>query len=62
MIRPELIHTFTNAEYGMESKVYKNERGYSVTLRDMEVDRTLNAVLTFPTEEAAVAQAKRLVA
>lgn len=50
-----------NADDGIEVIVASIDRGYSVTLHDLESDETLPCALIFPTLEQAKAKADEIV-
>jgi hypothetical protein len=54
------IETYTNEEYGIESRIFMTESGYTVALHDTDANETLNHYYRFKTLAQAVVKARHL--
>lgn len=57
-----MLNEFTNTEVGVRSEVIKTYPGFGVRLIDTDAAAAVPYVRFFPTEDAAVAYARSLVA
>jgi hypothetical protein len=54
------IQAYENEKYGIESRIYETENGYTVALHDMDANETLNHYYRFKTLAQAVVKAKHI--
>jgi hypothetical protein len=54
------IETYTNENYGIESRIFETDTGYTVALHDTDADETLNHYYRFKTLAQAVVKARHL--
>ena len=54
------IETYTNENYGIESRVFQTDTGYTVALHDLDANETLNHYYRFTSLAQAVVKAKHL--
>jgi hypothetical protein len=54
------IETYTNEAYGIESRIFETDRGFTVALHDLDADETLNHYYRFTSLAQAVVKAKHL--
>lgn len=54
------MHVFKNEEDGTETHVVKSDRGYNVVMKDTDSGSYLPSVSIHPTEEGAIARAKKI--
>jgi hypothetical protein len=54
------IQAYENEKYGIESRIYETENGYTVALHDMDANETLNHYYRFKTLAQAVVKARHL--
>jgi hypothetical protein len=54
------IETYTNEEYGIESRIYMTESGFTVALHDLDANETLNHYYRFTTLAQAIVKAKHI--
>ena len=54
------IETYTNEHYGIESRIYQTESGFTVALHDLDADETLNHYYRFKSLAQAVVKAKHI--
>jgi hypothetical protein len=54
------IETYTNDAYGIESRIYETDRGFTVALHDLDADETLNHYYRFTSLAQAIVKAKHL--
>lgn len=54
------IETYTNERYGIESRVFETESGYTVALHDTDANETLNHYYRFTSLAQAVVKAKHI--
>lgn len=54
------IETYTNDFYGIESRIFETESGYTVALHDTDANETLNYLYRCQTLAQAVVKAKHL--
>lgn len=54
------IETYTNERYGIESRIFETETGYTVALHDTDANETLNHYYRFKSLAQAVVKAKHL--
>jgi hypothetical protein len=54
------IETYTNENYGIESRIFETETGYTVALHDTDANETLNHYYRFKTLAQAVVKARHL--
>lgn len=57
-----IVAKIANAEYGIEAVVAKIAKGFSVALRDADADEYVGIARIYPTEDAAMAYAAKIVA
>lgn len=51
---------YENEEYGIESRIYETENGYTVALHDTDANETLNHYYRFKSLAQAVVKAKHI--
>ena len=54
------IATYSNENYGIESRVYQTESGFNVALYDTDADERVCLLIRFQTLAQAVVKAKHL--
>lgn len=54
------IQAYENEKYGIESRIYETENGYTVALHDMDANETLNHYYRFKSLAQAVVKAKHI--
>ena len=54
------IETYTNEVYGIESRIYESDRGFTVALHDLDANETLNYFYRCQSLAQAVVKAKHL--
>jgi hypothetical protein len=54
------IETYTNENYGIESRVFQTDTGYTVALHDLDANETLNHYYRFTSLAQAIVKAKHL--
>jgi len=54
------IETYTNEFYGIESRIFETDKGFTVALHDLDADETLNYLYRCQTLAQAVVKAKHL--
>ena len=54
------IETYTNEHYGIESRIYMTESGFTVALHDLDANETLNHYYRFTTLAQAIVKAKHI--
>jgi len=57
----EILNTFANVEAGIESYVTYHDRGFAVSLKDVDSGEFMDIVNIYPKIEDAVAYAKKIV-
>jgi len=58
----KILKTLENVEYGIEVTIRANHKGYAVKLRDTDADEYLPEIRIYPTLDAAIQYAEKLVA
>lgn len=54
------IQAYENEAYGIESRIYETEDGYTVALHDTDANETLNHYYRFKSLAQAVVKAKHI--
>ena len=54
------IEEYINERYGISSRIYETDTGYSVALHDLDANETLNHYYRFTSLAQAVVKAKHL--
>lgn len=54
------IETYKNEAYGIESRIFETESGFTVALHDTDANETLNHYYRFKTLAQAVVKAKHI--
>lgn len=54
------IEEYVNEKYGISSRIYETDRGYSVAVHDLDADETVQYFYRFNTLAQAVVKAKHL--
>ena len=54
------IQSYENEAYGIESRIYETEDGYTVALHDTDANETLNHYYRFKSLAQAVVKAKHI--
>lgn len=54
------IETYTNEHYGIESRIFQTESGFTVALHDLDANETLNHYYRFTSLAQAVVKARHL--
>lgn len=54
------IQAYENEKYGIESRIYETEDGYTVALHDTDANETLNHYYRFKSLAQAVVKAKHI--
>jgi hypothetical protein len=57
----EMIKSFSNTEYGLESAIYKIDKGFSVSMKDVDSGEILPTITIFKTIEDAELYAKKII-